>query len=130
MLRNIRRDERHGVDISPMLHLQLVQSPMHILHEVVEVYPRLRLDGARQGVMEQVHQHGLAAAHVSEEVQPPRQTGRYVANGILGRLARPEEGREDGLLDWLEEVEVRHHDGGGVVVAQLVVQMLETLDDT
>ena len=44
LLSNVGRDKGNGVHVVAVLHLHLVQALVDILHEVVEVYPRLGLD--------------------------------------------------------------------------------------
>ena len=129
LLGDVRGHKGHGVDVVPEFHLHAVQPPVYVLHEVVEVYPRLGLDGARQRLVEEVHQHGLAAAHVSEKVEPPRQV---VGDVLYRRLIRlpPEPRTQYGRLLRLQRVEARVDDGARVVVPKLVVQVLETLDDS
>ena len=49
-----------------LLLAPVMNPPVHILHELVKMDPRLRLD-ARQ-IEEQVHEHRLAAPHPAPEV--------------------------------------------------------------
>lgn len=90
---------------------------MDILHEVVEVYARLGTDRRRQGLVEEVHEHGLAAADVAIEIQPARQVGGDLADGAGRWLAGAEDGGEDGLFGRLEEVEAGVDNRGSVVVS-------------
>lgn len=120
---DLGRHEGHAVDVAAVLELHLVEALVDVLHEVVEVDARLGPHVLRERVVKEVHEHRLAAAHVAEQVEPPRE----VAGNLLdGRLAAPEP-REEGLVG-LEGVEGRVDDRGRVVVPQLLVQVLEALD--
>ena len=61
-------DEGNGVNVIAMLHFDFVYLFVHVLHEVVEVYPGLRMDVLWQGVIEEIHEHGLAAANIAIHV--------------------------------------------------------------
>ena len=65
---------------------QIVQAPLHLEHEFVEVDAPMR--HARQGLGEQVHQHGLAAADAAMEVDAARRLRR------LGLAPEAEAGEE------------------------------------
>ena len=61
--------EGHGVDVAAILHLHLVQALVNILHEVVEVDACLGPHRRWERVVEEIHQHRLAAAHIAVQVQ-------------------------------------------------------------
>ena len=84
-----RRDRVLGV---AMLLLPGMDALVRLLHELVEVDPLLpRHIGAGE---EQVHQHGLAAADLANQIES---LGR-VARGFLDRLAAQEAGDEAAAL--------------------------------
>ena len=63
------RDERNAVNVIPMGHLHLVQLPVYLLHEVMEVYPRFRLDVWRQGFEEEINEHSLPTPNIAVHVE-------------------------------------------------------------
>jgi hypothetical protein len=92
----------------------------------VEVDARLGPHVLRERVVEEVHQHRLAAAHVAEQVEPPREVaGDRADGGLVVAATKP---REEGLVG-LGGVEGRVDDGRRVVVPQLLVEVLQALDD-
>lgn len=74
---NIRRNHRQRIEVIPIFHLDHMHALMYILHEIVEVDARFVLDIRRESFEEEVHEHGLAAAHVAVHVQSLRQVLRY-----------------------------------------------------
>ena len=66
---NLRRDPRHGVEVVAVLRPDLVQSFMHVLHEIVEMDARLGCDVCREGVEEEIHEHCLATPDVAVHVE-------------------------------------------------------------
>ena len=81
-------DRRHGIGLLRFAGLQFLAMSMnprmHVGHELVEM--RAALADHRTRFEEQVHQHGLAAPHIADEVG---------AGHPLGR-ARPEQAGRDG----------------------------------
>ena len=57
----------------PHLLLHGVYALVHVDHEGVEVYAALAGDVRRKRVVEEVHEHGLAGADISVEVETFRQ---------------------------------------------------------
>lgn len=74
--RLVRQIPRHGANRVAALvaHRGLggVEALVHVDHERVEVHAALAGDGGREGVVEEVHEHGLAGADVAVEVQAAR----------------------------------------------------------
>ena len=102
---------------------------MDVLHKVVEVDAGFGGDMGWQGVVEEVHQHGLARANVAVHVEAFGNVGRDVLYDFLF-LAGAEHGGEEGFGSWLEVGDVWVDDLGWVVVLEHVVEIVEVFDNT
>lgn len=122
MLCNVCRNEGDRIYIIPVLHLHAVQPPMYVLHEVVKVYSCFGPDGIRKRIVEQIHQHSLAAAHISKQVEPSGEALRYVFERGLFRLAAAEKRKE--RFGWLEILDARVDDWWSFVLPELLMQTL------
>ena len=129
-LRNIRRNKRQRIKIIAKLHLNHVHPLMYILHEIMKMDASLRLDIRRQRIEKQIHQHGLAASHITIHIQTLRQAlGRRRSSRFGGSGA--EQGPEEGLFRLgVERFHAGVNDGGGVVVFQCFEEVLEVLDNS
>ena len=103
---------------------------MYILHEIVEMDPSLGPDVRRQSIKEQVHQHGLATAHIAVHVQPLRKALGHRGNSRLAG-ARTEQRAKEGLFGlWIERFDAGVDDRGRIVVLQRFEEILEVLDNS
>lgn len=66
---NVGCDKRNGVELAAMLHADLMEAFVDILHEVVEVDTGFGGLVGWEGVVEEIHQHGLAGSHISVHVE-------------------------------------------------------------
>ena len=66
---NLRRNPRHGVKVVAVLRPDLVQSFVHVLHEIVEMDARLGRDIRGKSIEEEVHEHRLTATDVAVHVE-------------------------------------------------------------
>lgn len=129
LLSNLSRDIWHSVNVVSMLHLDAVQPLVHILHEVVEVDAGFRFHRCGQGLIKQVHQHGLAASDIAVQIQASRKVVGDISNGGFA-WALAEERREHRLLGCgLERFDARVLDGRGVIIAQFPMEILKILND-
>ena len=102
-----RRDWIGNVGMRPLVGMKL---RMDVLHEAVEMNPPLA--GHLCGLEEQVHQHGLAATDIADEVE----AGGHVFLGVAPPH-QPGQKPEAGLRN-----------GFGIVVAQPLPQILQPID--
>lgn len=70
---------------------------MDVLHEVVEVNAGLGGLVGWKGIVEEIHQHGLAGTHISVHVEALGQIFRDLIDDLLF-LGGAEEGAKDGFL--------------------------------
>lgn len=79
-----------------MLHLRLVHAFVYILHEVVEMNPRLGCDIRWQGVKEKIHKHRLPTPDIAIHIQA---LGKVFGDRQFVRLfAASEQGSEERLF--------------------------------
>lgn len=95
LFRNIRSNERDGVEVAAVLHFHDMQPPVHVLHEIVEVDPRLGRNIARESIVEEVHEHRLSTSDISIEIEASRKIIGDLLLGLFRSFAAeqtPEEG--------------------------------------
>lgn len=97
------------------------------LHEGVEVDTGLAGDVWGEGVVEEVHHHGLAGSNVAVHVHSFWQRGGDGRKGRLG-FGRGEE-REEGLLGGLQRLDGRLLDRWLFVASEHIVEVLQVLNN-
>ena len=118
--------ERQRIKVVAVLHLDNVHALVHILHEVVEVDAGLGLDVGWEGLVEQVHEHGLAASYVAVHVQS---LGEGFGDCKFLLCVAIEQRAEERLGLGVEGFDAWLDDRRGVVGSQSFIQVLQLLDD-
>lgn len=122
-------DEGDCVHVGPVGGFEGVQALVYVLHECVEVDSGLGGDVCWEGVVEHVHEHGLAGADLAEEVEALWRVFWDHGGSRWGRGAGEDRGEEGAGWGRRERVEGGVDDSGGLVAPEVVVELLEVHDD-